>query len=54
MGGDTVREDFLAGKNRAVQLSEAELQYLDDLFVEVSPKREPEEGQPAFLVGSCK
>ncbi|XP_046673055.1 caprin homolog isoform X2 [Homalodisca vitripennis] len=48
MGNDTVREDFLAGRNRAVQLTETELQYLDELFTEVSPKREPEEDQPSF------
>lgn len=53
MGHDSVREDFLAGKNRAVKLTETELQYLDELFVEVSPKRDPEENQPSFLV-SCK
>nr|CAD7462270.1 unnamed protein product [Timema tahoe] len=48
MGQDNVREDFLAGQNGAVQLTEEELKYLDDLYGEVSPKRIAEEGSPPF------
>ncbi|XP_049809832.1 caprin homolog isoform X1 [Schistocerca nitens] len=48
MGQDTVREDFLAGRNGAAQLTEEDLKYLDDLYVEVSPKHGGEEGTPSF------
>ncbi|XP_075212065.1 cell cycle associated protein caprin family member [Lycorma delicatula] len=48
MGQDTVREDFLAGRNGAVKLTEEDLQHLDNLFTEVSPKRELEDGLPPF------
>lgn len=48
MGQDNVREDFLAGRNGAVTLTEEDLQRLDDVFVEVSPKREIEEGMLPF------
>lgn len=48
MGQDNVREDFLAGRNGAVKLTEEDLQHLDDLFTEVSPKREVEDGLPPF------
>lgn len=48
MGQDNVREDFLAGRNGALTLTEEDLQRLDDVFVEVSPKREIEEGMPPF------
>lgn len=48
MGQDNVREDFLAGRNGAITLTEEDLQHLDDVFVEVSPKREIEEGMPPF------
>lgn len=48
MGQDSVREDFLAGRNGAVKLTEEDLQHLDDLFAEVSPKRDGEDGIPPF------
>lgn len=48
MGQENVREDFLAGRNGAAKLSEEDLQHLDDLFTEVSPKRDVEEGSPPF------
>uniref|UniRef100_A0A1B6CGS7 Caprin-1 dimerization domain-containing protein n=1 Tax=Clastoptera arizonana TaxID=38151 RepID=A0A1B6CGS7_9HEMI len=48
MGQENVREDFLAGKNGAVKITEENLQKLDDIFIEVSPKREIEEGVPPF------
>ncbi|XP_049956966.1 caprin homolog isoform X2 [Schistocerca serialis cubense] len=48
MGQDTVREDFLAGRNGAAQLTEEDLKYLDDLYVEVSPKHGGEEGTQSF------
>lgn len=49
MGQDNIRDDFLAGNNKACKLSEEVLQQLDDLYTEVSPKREIEEGQPPFV-----
>ncbi|XP_063231087.1 caprin homolog isoform X2 [Bacillus rossius redtenbacheri] len=48
MGQDNVREDFLAGRNGAVQLTEDDLKYLDDLYLEISLKRGVEEGLPSF------
>nr|CAD7572328.1 unnamed protein product [Timema californicum] len=53
MGQDNVREDFLAGQNGAVQLTEEELKYLDDLYGEVSPKRIAEEGSPPFQLANA-
>jgi caprin-1 len=50
MGQENVREDFLAGRNGAVLLSEEDLKYLDDLFTEVSLKHGREEGVPPFQV----
>lgn len=52
MGTDNVRDDFLTGNNGAKKLTEEDLQKLDDLFVEVSPKHDIEEGVPPFSV-SC-
>jgi caprin-1 len=49
MGQDNVREDFLAGRNNAIQLTADELKYLDDLYLEVAPKRcTPDDGLPPF------
>ncbi|XP_053974649.1 caprin homolog [Hylaeus anthracinus] len=49
MGSECVREDFLAGKNGAVKLSEEELKYLDSLYNEVMMKHNRDEGEPTFL-----
>ncbi|CAK9825785.1 Caprin homolog [Anthophora retusa] len=49
MGTEAVREDFLAGRNGAVQLSEQDLKYLDSLYNEVMMKHHREEGEPTFL-----
>lgn len=40
MGTDQTREDFLAGQNGAIALTDADLKVLDDLYLEVNPKRE--------------
>ncbi|XP_076676221.1 caprin family member isoform X2 [Andrena cerasifolii] len=49
MGTESVREDFLAGKNGAVKLTEDDLKYLDSLYNEVMMKHHHEEGEPTFL-----
>lgn len=49
MGTESVREDFLAGKNGAVKLSEEDLKYLDSLYNEVMMKHHREESEPTFL-----
>ncbi|RZF37873.1 hypothetical protein LSTR_LSTR007726 [Laodelphax striatellus] len=49
MGQDNIRDDFLAGNNKACKLSEEVLQQLDDLYTEVSPKREIEVVKPPFV-----
>lgn len=54
MGSETVREDFLAGRNGAVKLTEADLKALDDLYIEVSPKRLTEDGKSNTQVCSSK
>ncbi|KZC12553.1 Caprin like protein [Dufourea novaeangliae] len=48
MGTDSIREDFLTGKNGAVKLSEEDLKYLDSLYNEVMTKHH-REGEPTFL-----
>jgi caprin-1 len=50
MGQESVREDFLAGRNGAVQLGEEDLKHLDDLYIEVLPKHERENGALPFQV----
>lgn len=40
MGSDSVRDDFLHGRNGAAQLSENDLKLLDDLYPAVTPKHE--------------
>ncbi|GLV35799.1 Caprin [Carabus blaptoides fortunei] len=40
-GQDTVRDDFLLGRNGAVTLTESDLKLLDEIYPEVSPKHEP-------------
>lgn len=56
MGGETVQEDFLAGRNGAVQLTEEDLRALNDLYGKVTLKRAAEEGVPPITVsnfGGC-
>lgn len=48
MGQESVRKDFLAGRNGAALLGEEDLKYLDDLYSEVSPKHGGEDGVPPF------
>ncbi|XP_008559915.1 caprin homolog isoform X2 [Microplitis demolitor] len=48
IGGEVVREDFLAGANGAAKLTQDDLKYLDDFYNEVTMKRQPESGEPAF------
>lgn len=48
MGTDAAREDFLAGTNGAVKLTEDDLKYLDSLYIEVMVKHNREEGEPTF------
>ncbi|KAL1506569.1 hypothetical protein ABEB36_005904 [Hypothenemus hampei] len=40
MGTDSVRNDFLNGRNGAAQLTESDLKLLDDLYPAVTPKHE--------------
>ncbi|RZB77496.1 caprin -like [Asbolus verrucosus] len=40
MGNESVRDDFLNGRNGAAQLTEADLKLLDDLYPAVTPKHE--------------
>ncbi|XP_056642240.1 caprin homolog [Diorhabda sublineata] len=48
MGNETVRDDFLNGRNGAAQLTETDLKLLDDLYPAVTPKHEA--GNPtAFM-----
>ncbi|XP_017879393.1 caprin homolog [Ceratina calcarata] len=49
MGTTAVREDFLAGRNGAVKLTEEDLKCLDSLYNEVMMKHQREEGEPTFL-----
>lgn len=49
MSTSTVREDFLAGTNGAVKMSEDELKYIDDLYNEVIMKHQHEEGESTVL-----
>ncbi|KAJ9598514.1 hypothetical protein L9F63_010804, partial [Diploptera punctata] len=46
MGQENVREDFLAGRNGAALLGEEDLKFLDDFYVEVSPKHGEEATRP--------
>ncbi|XP_046393977.1 caprin-1-like isoform X2 [Ischnura elegans] len=48
VGQDSVREDFLAAKNGAAQLTVDEIKYLDDLYLLLSPKHIPEENMPPY------
>lgn len=48
VGQDSVREDFLAARNGATQLSEEDIKSLDDLYVLLSPKHIPEENMPSY------
>ena len=50
MGQESIRKDFLAGRNGAALLGEEDLKYLDDLYSEVSPKHGGEDGVPPFEV----
>lgn len=45
LGNESVREDFLVGRNGAANLSEEDLKLMDDLYMEVVPRHEP--GAPA-------
>nr|CAH7738589.1 unnamed protein product [Callosobruchus chinensis] len=40
MGNESVRDDFLNGRNGAAQLTEADLKLLDDFYPAVTPKHE--------------
>ena len=46
MGQENVREDFLAGRNGAALLGEEDLKFLDDFYIEVSPKHGEEATRP--------
>lgn len=46
---DGTRYDFLNGTNGATKLTEEEIKYIDDLYVELLAKRQHEEGEPTFL-----
>ncbi|XP_043489296.1 caprin homolog isoform X1 [Polistes fuscatus] len=49
MSTSTVREDFLSGANGAVQISDEELKYIDDLYKEIMMKHKREEGEPTIV-----
>lgn len=42
IGSESVRDDFLHGKNGAIKLSEEELKYLDSLYNEITIKNREE------------
>ncbi|XP_071445555.1 caprin-1-like isoform X2 [Hetaerina americana] len=48
VGQDTVREDFLAARQGAAQLTMEEIKNLDDLYLLLSPKHIPEENMPPY------
>jgi len=48
IGTDSVRDNFLHGKNGAVKLSEEELKYLDSLYNEIMMKNQREESDLMF------
>ncbi|KAG8234941.1 hypothetical protein J437_LFUL015509 [Ladona fulva] len=48
VGQETVREDFLAARNGACQLTEEDIKSLDDLYLLLSPKHIPEENMPPY------
>lgn len=55
MGNSEARHDFLNGTNGAVKLAEEDLNILDQLYPEVTPKHElNEEGLPGFHAYSAK
>lgn len=54
MGADTARIDFLAGSNGAARLTEDDLRVLDELYPEVTPKHDLEEGQSVFHTQATK
>jgi len=49
MATDSVRDDFIHGKNGAVKLLEEELKYLDNLYNEVMLKQHREENDLTFV-----
>jgi len=49
MANDSVRDDFVNGKNGAVKLLEEELKYLDSLYNEVMLKQHREESDLTFV-----
>lgn len=52
MGQDTIREDFLVGRNGAASLTESDLKLLDDLYPAVTPKHEP--GDPTAFTNQVQ
>ncbi|XP_043266516.1 caprin homolog [Venturia canescens] len=48
MGADTARDDFLNGTNGAPKLTDDDLKTLDDLYNELTAKRQTEAGEPPF------
>lgn len=52
MRTETIYQDFLAGQNGAVQLTEADLGTLDDLYVEISSKRFSDDCTPLAKVNT--
>ncbi|XP_076273525.1 uncharacterized protein LOC143204693 isoform X2 [Rhynchophorus ferrugineus] len=52
MGNETVRDDFLNGRNGAAQLSEVDLKLLDDLYPAVTPKHDA--GNPTFFTNEVQ
>lgn len=49
IGTDSIRDDFVHGKNGAVKLLEEELKYLDTLYNEMMLKHQREEGDLTFV-----
>ncbi|XP_015593430.1 caprin homolog [Cephus cinctus] len=49
LGNEGAREDFLAGTNGAIQLTEDDLKYLDSLYLEVTVKHKQTEDDLPFV-----
>lgn len=49
LADDSVRQDFLDGTNGAVRIEQADMDLLEKLYVEVTPKRPTRSDEPTFV-----
>jgi len=49
LADDSVRQDFLDGTNGAVKIEQADMDLLEKLYVEVTPKRPARSDEPGFV-----